>query len=199
MIKGDNASSGTTLGTVITKERVATISLNEIDIARVQLGQKVTLTFDAITDLILAGKVAEIDSIGTVSSGVVNYNVKISFDGSNERIKPGMTVGADIITETKENVLIVPGSAIKTLNDENFVQVFNPEIYLTNGNQGITSDRTPEQKKVVVGASDDTNVEILSGLKEGEQIVTRAISGAAAMTNGSGSDLGSGVRVRQPF
>ena len=199
VIKGDNASSGTTLGTVITKERVATISLNEIDIARVQLGQKVTLTFDAITDLILAGKVAEIDSIGTVSSGVVNYNVKISFDGSNERIKPGMTVGADIITETKENVLIVPGSAIKTLNDENFVQVFNPEIYLTNGNQGITSDRTPEQKKVVVGASDDTNVEILSGLKEGEQIVTRAISGAAAMTNGSGSDLGSGVRVRQPF
>src|SRR3989344_2898704 len=163
VIKGDNASSSTTLGTVITAERVATISLNEIDIARVQLGQKVTLTFDAITDLVLAGKVAEIDSIGTVSSGVVNYNVKISFDTSDERIKPGMTVSADITTETKENVLIVPGGAVKTLNNESFVQVFNPEIYLASGSQGIASGRTPEQKKVVVGASDDTNVEILSG------------------------------------
>ncbi|OGI47225.1 hypothetical protein A2121_00520 [Candidatus Nomurabacteria bacterium GWB1_40_6] len=198
VIKGDNASSSTTLGTVITAERVATISLNEIDIARVQLGQKVTLTFDAITDLVLAGKVAEIDSIGTVSSGVVNYNVKISFDTSDERIKPGMTVSADITTETKENVLIVPGSAVKTLNNESFVQIFNPEIYLASGSQGIASGRTPEQKKVVVGASDDTNVEILSGLQEGEQIVTRTISGATTTPNASGGGLGN-VRVRQPF
>ena len=198
VIKGDNASSSTTLGTVITAERVATISLNEIDIARVQLGQKVTLTFDAITNLVLAGKVAEIDSIGTVSSGVVNYNVKISFDTSDERIKPGMTVSADITTETKENVLIVPGSAVKTLNNESFVQIFNPEIYLASGSQGIASGRTPEQKKVVVGASDDTNVEILSGLQEGEQIVTRTISGATTTPNASGGGLGN-VRVRQPF
>ena len=198
VIKGDNASSSTTLGTVITAERVATISLNEIDIARVQLGQKVTLTFDAITDLVLAGKVAEIDSIGTVSSGVVNYNVKISFDTSDERIKPGMTVSADITTETKENVLLVPGGAVKTLNNESFVQVFNPEIYLASGSQGIASGRTPEQKKVVVGASDDTNVEILSGLQEGEQIVTRTISGATTTPNASGGGLGN-VRVRQPF
>ena len=198
VIKGDNASSSTTLGTVITAERVATISLNEIDIARVQLGQKVTLTFDAITDLVLPAKVAEIDSIGTVSSGVVNYNVKISFDTSDERIKPGMTVSADITTETKENVLIVPGSAVKTLNNESFVQIFNPEIYLASGSQGIASGRTPEQKKVVVGASDDTNVEILSGLQEGEQIVTRTISGATTTPNASGGGLGN-VRVRQPF
>ena len=136
--------------------------------------------------------------IGTVSSGVVNYNVKISFDTSDERIKPGMTVSADITTETKENVLLVPGGAVKTLNNESFVQVFNPEIYLASGSQGIASGRTPEQKKVVVGASDDTNVEILSGLQEGEQIVTRTISGATTTPNASGGGLGN-VRVRQPF
>ena len=98
--KGDNIGSGTILGTIITSQQMATISLNEVDIAKIQLGQKVNLTFDAVPDLTISGKVVQIDSIGTVSQGVVDYNVKISFDTSDNRIKPGMSVTASIITDT---------------------------------------------------------------------------------------------------
>ncbi|MEK7086681.1 MAG: HlyD family efflux transporter periplasmic adaptor subunit, partial [Patescibacteria group bacterium] len=76
----DTASSGTSLATIITKQKIAEISLNEIDISKVKVGQNVTLTFDAVENLSLTGKVSEVDTIGTVSQGVVSYNVKINFD-----------------------------------------------------------------------------------------------------------------------
>ena len=77
---GDQVNSSTVIATIITTQKLATISLNEIDVSKIQLGQQVTLTFPAIDGLSITGKVAEIDNIGTVSQGVVTYNVKIGFD-----------------------------------------------------------------------------------------------------------------------
>jgi HlyD family secretion protein len=111
--KGDTASSGTTLGTIITAQKVAIISLNEVDVAKIALAEKATLTFSAIPDLTVAGQVVQIDSVGTVSSGVVNYSVKISFDLNETSVKPGMSVDAEIITNVKQDVLTVPNGAIK--------------------------------------------------------------------------------------
>ncbi|MCX6227114.1 MAG: HlyD family efflux transporter periplasmic adaptor subunit, partial [Bacteroidia bacterium] len=67
--KGDTVSG--TVATLITKKRIAKISLNEVDVAKVKVGQKVNLTFDAISDLTLTGEVTEVDAVGTVSQGVV--------------------------------------------------------------------------------------------------------------------------------
>ncbi|MES2014549.1 MAG: efflux RND transporter periplasmic adaptor subunit [Patescibacteria group bacterium] len=178
--KGDTASGA--IASIITTQKIATISLNEVDAAKVTLGDKATLTFDAIDSLTLTGKVSEIDAVGTVSQGVVSYNLKITFDTQDERVKPGMTVNATIQSDTKQNVLIVPSSAVKTQNGVSYIQRFNPPLSETASAQGVMSKNPPEQVEVVTGISDDTNVEIISGVSENDQIVTRTILPGAATT-----------------
>ncbi len=156
--KGDSVSSGTVLTTLITRQKIAEISLNEIDAAKVKVGQKVTLTFDAVGDLSITGEVAEIDTLGTVSQGVVTYAVKIVFDTQDERIKSGMSVSATIITEVRQDVLLVPNAAVKS-NGEQYVEVMENNV--------------PHSQTVEIGLSNDTTTEIKSGIKEGENVVTQ--------------------------
>jgi len=160
--KGDSLSSGASVGTLITKQKIATIALNEIDIARVKVGQKVNLTFDAVDDLNITGEVVEMDTLGTVSQGVVSYNVKIAFDVQDERVKPGMSVSASIILSSKPDVLLVSNSAVKTQGNASYVEI------LVNG--------APQRKDVVVGESNDTLTEVVSGLTEGEEVITQKIT-----------------------
>jgi len=190
VIKGDNAGSGTTLGTIITSKDIATIPLNEVDVAKIALGEKATLTFDAISDLTITGKVVQIDSLGTVSSGVVNYNVKISFDTGDIRVKPGMSVDAEIITNVKQDILTVPNSAIKTQGNASYVQMFDTALPApTAGVQGSVSLVPPRNQTVQIGVSDDTSTEIVSGLNEGDQVVTKTITSTTATTTSAPSLL----------
>ena len=161
------------------------------------VGQKATLTFDAISDLGITGVVSEVDSVGTVSQGVVSYTVKINFDVQDSRVKPGMTVNASIQTDVRNDVLYVPSSAVKTTGGVSYVQVFDPAITATGGTAGTVSAILPKQVEVTTGVSDDTNVEILSGLSEGEQVVSRTITGTTKTTTTSASSLlgGSGGRA----
>ena len=199
--KYDSASSGTSVVTLITSQKIAELSLNEVDAAKIKIGDKATLTFDAIEGLTLTGQVAEIDTVGTVSQGVVSYNIKIGFDSQDERVKSGMTVNAAIITDAHQDVLVVPASAVKTQGGTSYVQVFDPALTDTGGTQGVVSKVPPQQVTVEVGISDDTSVEILSGLSVGQQIVTRTSSGSAtantpATTNAArGSFGGGGIRL----
>lgn len=198
----DSVSTGTSVGTLITSQKIAELSLNEVDAAKVSVGQKVTLTFDAIDGLTLTGKVAEVDAAGTVSSGVVSYSIKIGFDTQDTRIKSGMTVNAAIQTAVKQDVLVVPSSAIKTTGGSSYAQVFTPALTVTNGTQGELSATLPTQVPVTTGISDDTNVEILTGLTEGEQIVTRTITSktttatatTARTTGGGAPGIGGALR-----
>lgn len=185
--RGDTVSGNTAIATLITDQKIAELSLNEVDAAKVKVGDRATLTFDAIEELSLTGAVAEIDSIGTVEQGVVSYTVKIGFDSQDDRIKPGMTVNAAIQTDTKQDVLIVPSSAVKTQNGVSYVQVFNPQLPETGGNQGVASSAAPQQIEVETGISDDTSIEIVSGLEEGQQIVTRTITGTTNTTTTGGT------------
>ncbi|MDB5225188.1 MAG: hypothetical protein JWL87_140 [Candidatus Adlerbacteria bacterium] len=182
---GEAGSSGTAVATLISKSQIAEVSLNEVDAAKVAVGQKATLTFDALEDLTLTGTVVEVDAIGAVSSGVVSYGVQIALDAQDSRIKPGMTVNANIQTETALDVLMVPASAVKTSQGQNYVLVFDPvldESAATAGSQGVASAVAPVQVQVEVGISDDANVEIVSGLEEGRQIVVRSIAASSAAT-----------------
>jgi HlyD family secretion protein len=183
--KGDNVASGAAAGTLITTQRTAEIALNEVDVAKVQTGQKATLTFDAIEDLSISGEVADVDMIGTVSQGVVTYTVIIIFDTQDERVKPGMSVSAAIITEVKQDVLIVPNSALKNQNDINYVQMFETPINAESG-QSVTSATAPISQQVDLGSANDDYTEIVSGLKEGDQIITRtAANGSSGKTTTS--------------
>lgn len=175
---GDNISSGNALATVITEKMIATISLNEVDISKVKVGNKVTLTFDAIENLTMAGEVSEVDLIGEATQGVVNYNVKITFEPQDERIKSGMSVSAAIITESKTDVLMVSSSALKNEGETYYVEVLE-NAGEGNGSLGVISETLPVEKNVEIGISNDTSTEIISGLEEGAAVVTRTVSGGS--------------------
>lgn len=162
--KGDSASASTIITTLITKQRIAEISLNEVDVSKVKVGQKVTITFDAIEGLSITGEVAEIDSVGAVTQAVVTYGVKIDFDTQDERVKPGMSVSAAIITDANQNVLMVPNSAVKQQNDTAYVEMFAGET------------QAPRRQTVQIGLSNDTMTEIVRGVNDGDRIVTQTIT-----------------------
>lgn len=179
--KYDSAGSGSAVATIITSQQIAELSVNEVDAAKIKAGDKATLTFDAIDGLTLTGTVAQIDPVGTVSQGVVSYNVQIAFDSQDSRIKAGMTVNADIISDAHPDVLVVPSSAVKIAQDgSSYVLAFTPPLSDTGGSAGVTTSQTPQQIPVVVGISDDTNTEIQSGLMNGQQLVVRTQTGATA-------------------
>lgn len=177
--RGDSVSSGGSVGVVITDQQVAELSLNEVDAAKVQVGNEAVLTFDAVEKLRLKGEVSEIDAVGTVEQGVVSYTVRVTFDVSDERIKPGMTVNASITTATKDDVLIVPVNAVKTQRGSYYVQTFDPLPSGAENPEGVSSDLAPVHVPVEVGISDDDHIEILSGLEEGQRIIVRTVSGSS--------------------
>lgn len=182
--KGDSVSSGTSIATIITKQQLAEISLNEVDAAKIKVGQKATLTFDAVTDLTISGEVAEVDTLGTVSQGVVTYSAQIMFDTQDERIKPGMSVAVSIITEIKQDVLTIPNSAIKTINGSSYVEMPNENVTVDTANaSGVILSQQPKQQAVEIGLASDTSTEIVSGLNEGETIIIRTISSSTSSTS----------------
>lgn len=185
---GQTASGS--IGTLISKQKMVSIPLNEVDIAKIKLGQKATLTFDAVEGLTITGSVDGIDSVGTVSSGVVTYNVTISLDIDDARVKPGMSVGVTIITKTAQDVIVVPNSAIKSKNGVNYVETLDIKS-APSGSLGIASLSLPTQITVEIGLEDDTSTEITSGLNEGDVIIIKTIAGTTAKTTTTPSILGS--------
>jgi len=131
----------------------------ETDIVKIKKGDKVEMTIDALdfTEK-LHGSVIYIDPAETVIQGVVYYQIKTAFDLKDDRLKSGMTANLDIITDEKKNILIIPTRAIKYDNDTRYVEV------LKNG--------SPKKVVITTGLESDQYVEITSGLKEGDKIVT---------------------------
>jgi len=196
--KGDSVSSGTTLATLITKQRIVEITLNEVDVAKVKVGQKATLTFDALPEVSISGQILEVDTVGTVSQGVVSYGVKIAFDTQDERVKPGMSVTADIITDAKQDVLVLPSSAIKSQGNSYYVELVeaSEEVkqQLLSNTSGIILPTPPKSQPVEVGLSNDLSTEIVSGLKEGDIVVTSTISPNKAQTTQTQTNQGRGTQ-----
>lgn len=168
--KTDNVSGGTVVGVLVTKQKIAAISLNEVDAAKIKIGQKVSLSFDAIDGLAIDGIVSEVDLVGTVSQGVVTYGVKIQFDTQDERVRSGMSVNATIVTESKADVLVVPSAAIKTMGNKSYVEI-----------PGTTS-ATVKRQFIEMGLVGDSTTEIVSGLSEGDRIVVRTITSTTKTT-----------------
>ncbi len=193
--KYGTAGSGTVIATLMTAQKMAELSLNEVDAAKVKVNDKVTLTFDAIDDLSLTGKVAEVDAAGTVVQGVVSYSLKIRFDAQDDRVKSGMTVNAAIVTAVQQDVLTVPVSAVKSQGAQSTVQVFDTPLTGTEATSatGALSAVAPRSVPVQTGLSDDVSMEIVSGLTEGQQVVVRTVT-ASASTQTAPSLFGGGAR-----
>lgn len=136
--------------------------VDEIDVPRVKPGQKAIITVDALPDIELKGKVTFISPVATIQSGIVSYKVTLNLEYPvNPELKDGMTATAEIIFDRKDNVLLVPERAIKDKDKEPWVEV--------------VKDGTVEPRKVTLGMSDGRNVEVISGLTEGENVIVEPV------------------------
>ena len=181
---GDSANSTSSSGSTASAPVViaeggrlgAELSINEVDITSIKLGQQAELTFDAIPDLTLTGKVDEISRDGTVSQGVVTYSVWITLDVNDKRLKTGMSTSATIVTAVAREVLLVPNAAVKTATDgTTYVQVLE---------SGATA---PQAVTVTVGLAGDSQTEITSGLQAGVAVVTKTVTASSASSSSSSS------------
>lgn len=136
------------------------VDVPESDIIKLQVGDQVEISLDAFSsDEKFQGTVTFIDPASTVIDGVVYYQVKISFNDKDERIKAGMTANLTIGTDSRQGVLIVPARAVIYREDKKYVQLFDgknlSEVEVTTGLRG-----------------DGGLIEITSGLHDGAQVVT---------------------------
>jgi HlyD family secretion protein len=146
-----STSSGGASITLIDRSKLhVDISLSETDAAKVQVGQPVALTFDALPNVTLQGKVATIAPAATVSQNVVTYPVQIEFDPGATPVKVGMSATADIQVQKVDNAILVPSRAVQTSGTTKTVTVL----------QG--AQRTPVKVQVVTGITSDGQIEITS-------------------------------------
>lgn len=186
--KGDSVSSGSKLFTLSSDQKIADITLNEIDVSKIEIGQKATVIFDAVEGLTITGEVAEIDTIGTVSQGVVSYVAKVVFDTQDERVKPGMSVSATIIAGAKTDALMVANSGVKSQGDNYFVQMpqgKDAQMQELTNSAGVSLSLPLVNQAVEIGISNDEFTEITSGLKEGDIVVVNTINIVTAANNTS--------------
>jgi len=185
---GDAVTISTVVATILSNNPVAVVQFNEVDIAQIAVGQPARIEVDAIEGLQLTGTVASVAATGTVSSGVVTFEVTVGVDVTDERIKPGMTANVTIITEAKTDVLVVPSAAIQYTSGSPSVRVMNSD--------GVTFVSRP----VTLGISSDTEIEILSGVSEGERVVVQitTVSDDGSETRTSQGQQGGGAGFRLP-
>ena len=154
--------------------------VDEIDVLKVETGQKATLSVDAVPAKVFTGTVSFISPYGTAeTSSVVKFAVTIQLDPTDVELKGGLTTTADIAIYNAENVLVVPLSAVTTTPAGSFVTVIS-------GDNGQT-----EKRQVTLGMQNFQFAEVLSGLKEGEKIIIEEkVTGAPITTTPAGPPHG---------
>ncbi len=162
VITGDELSVGQELVVIsnFTKNNLE-ISVDELDVNKLQFGQEAVISIDALPDVSLTGRVIGIAQEGTTSDGVTKYPVTLEV-GYTEGIKGGMTASATIKLQKKENVLRIPAEALITNNNRTMVRI------VENGQ--------PQMQPIRTGLNNGRWVEVLEGLEEGQQIVLAATS-----------------------
>ncbi|MEK7195168.1 MAG: efflux RND transporter periplasmic adaptor subunit [Patescibacteria group bacterium] len=135
----------------------------EADIGKISIGDKSRITLDAYgSDVVFEARVVSVDPAETVIEGIPTYKTVLNFLDKDERIKPGMTANIDILTAERNNVVVIPQRAVVTKNGDKFVLVYN-------------GTENPEERKIEIGVKgSDGNVEVTSGISEGEQVITSA-------------------------
>ncbi len=156
------------------------VALTEIDIPKVKIGNKATITFDAFPGKTFTGQVISIDTVGTVSSGVTSYPTVIKLDTEVLGVLPNMSAQANIITDSRSDVLTVPSTAIQTQNGQASVR--------------IMKNNQPQTVNVETGITSDSQTEIISGVSEGDTVITGQTTTATSQsgtTNQTSSPFGS--------
>ncbi len=156
------------------------ISVNELDINKIEVGQKVEITADAVEGKTFTGVVDKVNINGTTTNGSTNYPVTVLVDGTPEELKPGMNVSAKIVVEDAGRVLCVPVEAVSRGADgTSLVKVAGDGALDDSGN--LVDPSKLEDREVTLGRRDDSYIEILSGLEEGETVYVYQAAGTNFM------------------
>ncbi|GAB4205332.1 MAG: efflux RND transporter periplasmic adaptor subunit [Roseiflexaceae bacterium] len=147
------------------------VPVDELDVAQIRPGQQVQITLDALPDQELTGEVSSIEPLATRSSqGTNTYQVTIGLQADGVPVLAGMTAAVEIITVQKQNVVLVPRRAVVTENGQTYVRI--PK-------EGQPDPRTGtpafDRRDVTLGLSNADEVEIVSGLKAGEQVLVQDV------------------------
>jgi len=147
-----------TFVTIIDLSRLQVDALvDETDIGRVKMGQSATFTVDSFPDEDFGGRVTAIYPKAIIDQNVVDYDVVVTIANPRAMLRPDMTANVTINVATKENVLSVPNKAIKREDGTKVVYA--------------VQDGSLIRRAVKTGWKDSEYTEIVSGLKEGEQVL----------------------------
>ncbi len=134
------------------------VQVSEVDVNRVQVGQQVFLTFDAILGKEYSGVVSEVSMVGNTIQGVVEFTVTVELIEVDEDVRPGMTAAVNIVIDQLDNVLLVPNRAVRIIDGQRVVYV--------------SRDGSIESVKITLGVSSDTMSEVVDGgLRVGDVII----------------------------
>lgn len=156
------------------------VNIDELDILSIQEGQKVTVTLDALEGQEFEGEITKINRTASNSGGVTKYTAEVTIPKS-ESMLAGMNASATIIIESKEDILTLPADAIQEHGDRSFV-------YTEEGEDGTLSGEV----EVETGISDGTNVEITSGLTEGQTVYYHMAASEDSSEEGFGGMMNGG-------
>ncbi len=169
------------------------ISVDELDINDIQIGQKANVTSSLYEDETLSGTISDIAMEGSAQNGVTTFDVMISLDDAKD-LKVGMSVDAEIILEESADVVMVPLAAVQK-DDEGYF------VYKTDQTENITDEVLEQSKQYVqVGISNTAYAEITSGLSVGDVIIYQSQTSSSGDTtqmqnfmtqngNGTGGDM----------
>jgi HlyD family secretion protein len=147
-----------------TSRYLVKVTVDEVDIGKVSVDQSVSVLIDALGGPELNGTVLRVEPLPQNESSVTAYLVTIEIDPTGRSLKSGMTASATIIADSRSSVLTVPAAAVQGQGEQATVSV------AITGDDGQV---TVEERSVTVGLRTNDQVEILSGLAEGEQVVIR--------------------------
>ncbi len=136
------------------------VPFEESDAAKVAPNQKVDVTFDAVPDLTRAGTVVSVSPTGSNISSVINYYATVVLNETDPRLKDGLTAQARVITNQVQDVLTVPNSAVRKSADQSTVTI-------------IDANGTQQQVRFQAGLVGDDRTQVISGLREGQEVVLR--------------------------
>ena len=166
--QGDTLESGQKLCVIFDLSYLKmTLNIDELDISKVSVGQKVQVVAAAVDGKVYEGVVTKVNINGMTSGGSTTYPVTIRID-ETDGLLPGMNVDAEILLESKENVLSIPSSAVKRGNQvlvkrgaDAEPSVDGTALDIPEGFRWVT---------VVTGISDANFIEIVEGLVEGDVV-----------------------------
>lgn len=181
-----SSSSGTTTTSVETvsafviangDKMKVTMNVDELDIGSMQEGLSAEITLDAVEGETFTGEITSVSKGASASNGVAQYPVEITFE-KTEKMLSGMNASVAVIVEQAENVLVVPLAAVTDMGDK---------AYVFTGYDASSGELTG-QTEVTLGLSDENNVEIKSGLSEGDIIYYQVMG-----SEENGSSIGNGM------